>query len=50
MDESAESKSPAVDQDALETWVQPEIASYSPVKAAEGISYLPGDGVSNLTP
>ena len=50
MEKPDEAKSPAVDQDGLETWVTPEIASYSPVKAAEGISYLPGDGVSNLTP
>ena len=31
-------------------WVKPEIASYLPAKAAEGISYRPTDGFSNLTP
>jgi hypothetical protein len=31
-------------------WVKPEIASYLPAKAAEGISYRPSDGISNLTP
>lgn len=31
-------------------WVKPEIASFLPAKAAEGISYRPSDGISNLTP
>ncbi len=31
-------------------WVKPEIASFLPAKAAEGISYRPTDGISNLTP
>ncbi|MDK2766915.1 hypothetical protein [Sphingomonas sp.] len=31
-------------------WVKPEIASFLPAKAAEGISYRPTDGLSNLTP
>ncbi len=37
-------------QDEVKTWVKPEIVSYSPVTAAEGISYRPSDGLSNLTP
>ena len=32
-----------------EEWVKPEIASFLPAKAAEGISYRPLDGISNLT-
>lgn len=31
------------------SWVKPEVTSYAPVKAAEGISYNPTDGISNLT-
>lgn len=31
-------------------WVKPEIVSFLPAKAAEGISYRPTDGISNLTP
>ncbi len=34
---------------AAEEWVKPEIASFKPVAAAEGNSYNPGDGVSNLS-
>ena len=30
-------------------WVKPEIVSFLPVKAAEGISYRPNDGISNLS-
>ena len=33
-----------------EDWVKPEMASFLPAKAAEGISYRPTDGISNLTP
>jgi hypothetical protein len=33
-----------------EKWVKPEIISFKPVTAAQGISYLPLDGISNLTP
>ncbi|WP_158241573.1 hypothetical protein [Novosphingobium sp. TH158] len=32
-----------------EAWVKPEIVSFKPVEAAEGISYRPSDGLSNLT-
>jgi hypothetical protein len=31
-------------------WSKPEIVSYKPASAAQGISYLPNDGISNLTP
>jgi hypothetical protein len=30
-------------------WVKPRIESFLPAKAAEGISYRPTDGISNLT-
>ena len=33
-----------------DTWVKPQIVSFLPAKAAEGISYRPTDGISNLTP
>jgi len=33
-----------------EEWVKPQISSFLPAKAAEGISYRPTDGISNLTP
>ncbi|NML04895.1 hypothetical protein [Sphingomonas sp. G-3-2-10] len=36
--------------EALETWVKPQVESYAPVKAAEGISYNRGDGLTNMTP
>jgi hypothetical protein len=39
----------AVEQDD-ETWVKPAVTSFAPVKAAEGISYTPTDGLTNLTP
>lgn len=32
-----------------EPWVKPEIVSFKPVSAAQGISYMPLDGLSNLT-
>ena len=32
-----------------DVWVKPAITSFAPVKAAEGISYRPTDGISNLT-
>ena len=31
-------------------WSKPEIASFLPASAAEGISYNPLDGLTNLTP
>lgn len=30
-------------------WIKPEIVSFKPIEAAEGISYRPRDGISNLT-
>ena len=49
MEKSEEFNTPTVgDED--ETWVKPEVKSFSPVKAAEGISYQPSDGIYNLTP
>ena len=30
-------------------WVKPELTAYAPVQAAEGISYRPNDGLSNLS-
>lgn len=38
-----------VERDA-EPWVKPAVTSFAPVKAAEGISYMPSDGLTNLTP
>ncbi|CAN5288824.1 hypothetical protein BH10PSE14_BH10PSE14_37090 [soil metagenome] len=32
-----------------EQWVKPEVISYAPVGAAQGISYKPNDGLSNLS-
>jgi len=34
----------------LPEWIKPSITGYEPVKAAEGISYLPLDGLQNLSP
>jgi hypothetical protein len=34
---------------ALDTWVKPEIVSFKPLAAAQGISYNPLDGISNLS-
>jgi hypothetical protein len=35
--------------EANEQWVKPEVISYAPVGAAQGISYKPNDGLSNLS-
>ncbi|MEN2789723.1 hypothetical protein ABC974_08810 [Sphingomonas oligophenolica] len=40
---------PAVETADKPEWVKPEITSFAPVQAAEGISYRPNDGISNLT-
>jgi hypothetical protein len=32
-----------------QAWVKPAISSFKPVSAAQGISYRPSDGISNLT-
>lgn len=37
------------DEAGQEGWVKPEIVSFKPIEAAEGISYRPRDGISNLT-
>lgn len=34
---------------AREAWSKPEIVSYKPASSAQGISYRPNDGISNLT-
>ena len=34
---------------ADDTWVKPQIQSFLPAKAAEGISYRPADGISNMS-
>lgn len=47
MDETRTGK--AVDAAREEGWVKPEIVSFKPIEAAEGISYRPRDGFSNLT-
>jgi len=46
---NADSIETPVDARSGEPWVKPEIASFEPVKAAEGISYNPLDGLANLT-
>jgi hypothetical protein len=38
------------DTEAADGWVKPEIVSFAPVEAAEGIMYNPSDGLANLTP
>ncbi len=40
--------SPSIEQ--KEAWSKPEIKAYRPTNTAEGISYNPLDGISNLTP
>lgn len=37
-------------QTSKDAWEKPEIVSYTPAKDAQGISYTPSDGISNLTP
>lgn len=39
-----------VSSDSKEPWGKPEISSFAPVTSAQGISYTPLDGISNLTP
>ena len=34
---------------SAEAWVKPVITSFEPVSAAQGASFRPGDGISNLT-
>ncbi|NML04894.1 hypothetical protein [Sphingomonas sp. G-3-2-10] len=49
MEKPQEQKIAAQDE-ALESWVKPQVESYAPVKAAEGIFYNRGDGLTNMTP
>ena len=35
---------------ARDAWIKPEITSFEPVKASEGISYTTSDGLTNQTP
>ena len=50
MDHDNKGNASTMSAETAETWVKPEIVSFAPVKAAEGISYTPSDGISNLTP
>lgn len=50
MDKLEDQKMAAVEAPAGEAWIKPEVTSFAPVKAAEGISYNPTDGLTNLTP
>lgn len=49
MEKQAENNNAAIDNQARDVWVKPTVTSFAPVKAAEGISYRPNDGISNLT-
>lgn len=49
MEKSDEQNIAVANDEALEAWVKPAITSFAPVKAAEGISYRPSDGLSNLS-
>jgi len=40
---------PVVEMTGKPEWVKPEVESFVPVQAAEGISYRPNDGISNLS-
>jgi hypothetical protein len=48
-DKNPSQKSAQSNDETLEPWTKPEIASFEPVAAAQGISYVPGDGLSNLS-
>lgn len=47
--EKPEEKNDVARDGQVEAWVKPMVTSFAPVKAAEGISYRPNDGISNLT-
>jgi hypothetical protein len=49
-DKQPDNQNPATVEQEAETWVKPAVTSFAPVKAAEGISYRPTDGLTNLTP
>lgn len=48
-DSSKDPADAAIEPNAKPEWMKPEITSFAPVQAAEGISYRPNDGISNLT-
>jgi len=48
--ETSKGSNEELGKDQAEVWIKPQLVSFSPVKAAEGISYQPGDGLYNLTP
>jgi hypothetical protein len=48
MEHLPNSQEPKTDS-ATPEWLKPEIVSFLPAKAAEGIRYRPSDGISNLT-
>jgi hypothetical protein len=48
-DTNKDASAPAVENSDKPVWVKPEITTFAPVQAAEGISYRPNDGISNLT-
>ncbi len=36
--------------EAKKPWLEPDIVTFQPAAAAEGVSYNPTDGLTNLTP
>jgi hypothetical protein len=40
---------PVADSNDKPEWCKPELTASAPVQAAEGISYRPNDGLSNLS-
>ena len=50
MEKTDEQNIAAAEAQTGETWIKPEVTSFAPVKAAEGISYNPLDGLTNMTP
>jgi len=50
MNKPEEQNVTGVEARAEEAWIKPEVTSFAPVRAAEGISYNPTDGLTNLTP
>jgi hypothetical protein len=47
--EHFEQPNPEPAAEVKEAWQKPEILSFQPAASAQGISYSPTDGVSNLT-
>ncbi|MDB5675719.1 MAG: hypothetical protein JWM65_2701 [Sphingomonas bacterium] len=48
-DTNNDAPAPVVETTEQPAWVKPEITCFAPVQAAEGISYRPNDGISNLS-